>query len=498
MLDRIVIVGAGRTTASLLARVTHLAPILILDIAAEALDELRVTPPVEPKAGEPAGELHRVSKRLADGTSRFVLEEARDGGGQAIALVAAAGSDRKNVEICRLARELGYRPIVGIVIDPTTVPEYSAAGALPIVRAHIVGQAVEHTLRHDGLVIATTVGQGRGEIIEFLVLPGSPAIDMPLAELQTDDWRVAAIYRSGKLVIPTGKTTISAEDRLLIVGDPALLPSVAEQLRIGMPMFPLHDGKSVVVYLPSGRDRAIEMEAEVLTIKTRATKLVRVYPDAEPATTVVEADPDEGAQLAPRQRPKTFEDVALEGADVRAQIEQIRRLRPGVVVARGGARPFWSRVIGRGGAAASLCNALDAPILFPRGAPHYTRVVHALIQGIADMGLADTAIDLARMLSLPLVVVRVALPEFLGTQDQHADQVITGIERRTRLYGLSAEMVTIEGNPVHELLQLAKPTDLYVIGRRRTTRDSFTSPDIALRIAETSACSILVKTIEGA
>ncbi len=69
-----------------------------------------------------------MTKRLADGTSRFVLEDSREGGGQAIALVAAAGSDRKNVEICRLARELGYGPILGIIIDSTKAADYVAVG----------------------------------------------------------------------------------------------------------------------------------------------------------------------------------------------------------------------------------------------------------------------------------------------------------------------------------------------------------------------------------
>lgn len=495
MLDQIVIVGAGNASASLLPRARLLAPILILDTDQGALAALRddVTDGATPAWKEAS---NPVTTRLADGTSRFVLEEARGKDGLSVALVAATGDDRKNVEVCRIGHELGFRPVVGIVVDPASSSDYERTGAHAVVRAALVGQAVEHSLRHDGLLIATSVGQGKGEIIELVVLPGSPAIDMPLGELQTDDWRVAAIYRRGKLVIPTGKTVVAADDRLLIVGDPALLPSVAEQLRIGAPMFPLHDGKRVVVYLPSGRDRAIEMEAEVLTIKTRATSLVRVYPGAEPATTPVEDDHDGPSALAPHQRSKTFEDVPLEGALVPEQIEQIRRLRPGVVVARGEARSLWSRLLGRGGAPMALCNALSAPVLFPRGAPHYARVVHALIQGIADMTLADIAIDLARMLEVPLVVARVSLPEYLGTPDPHTDRVVAGIERRTRLYGLSAATLLLEGNPVTELLNLAKPSDLFVIGRKRTTRDSFTSPDIALRVAAAAVGSILVKTLE--
>ena len=498
MLDRIVIVGAGRTTQSLLALLANLAPILVLDTAAAALDEISAESPEATPAEGSSRRAHPVTKRLADGTSRFVLEEAREDAGQAVALVAATGDDRKNLETCRLARDLGYRPLLGLVIDPATSSDYEALGARAIVRANILGQVVEHALRYDGLVIATTVGQGKGEIIEFVVLPGSPAIGVPLVDLQAEGWRIAAIYRGGDLVIPIGKMTIEAEDRVLIVGDPVILPGVAEQLRIGMPMFPLRHGKSVVVHLPGGRDRPIEMEAEVLTIRTRATKLVRAYPGAEPAKTIVEDNGVDGASLAPHQRSKVFEDVALEGVDIEDQINHLRRLRPGVVVARGVARPFWARVIGRGGAAASLCNALAAPILFPRGAPHYERVVHALIQGIADAALADAAIDLARMLSLPLVVARVTLPEYLGTRDPRAEQVLVGIERRSRLYGLHAETIELEGNPVEELLRMAHPADLFVVGRKRSMRDSFTSPDIALRLVQSAACSILVKTVEGA
>jgi nucleotide-binding universal stress UspA family protein len=90
----------------------------------------------------------------------------------------------------------------------------------------------------------------------------------------------------------------------------------------------------------------------------------------------------------------------------------------------------------------------------------------------------------------------VALPEYLGGRDRRAEQTLRGIERRTRLYGLRAETIELEGNPVAELVGLAKPTDLFVIGRPRTTRDSFTSPDIALRVARRAACSTLVQTFE--
>lgn len=492
MLDRIVIVGAGRTTEVLIARLRGMAPVLVLDSAPEALDALSL--PDEPD--DPAKDTFPLTKKLGDGTSRFVLEEARGDERESVGIVAATADDRKNIEIARLAAELGYQPVVGITIDPRSAPEYEAVGARTIVRATILTQVVERMLRYDGLIAASTIGQGKGEIVEILVLPGSPAIGVPLADLHAEGWRVAAIYRRGELVLPIGSTAIEAEDRVVIVGEPAVLPGVAAQLRIGMPMFPLPHGTRVVVYLPGGRDRAIEVEAETLTIKTRAKTLVRAYPGATPAKTLVEEAPDV-SDLEAHQRSKVFEDVALEGPSLIAHTDHLRRLRPGLLVAKNEPRTVWERLLGRGGTAATLCNAVRAPVLFPRGSPRFVRVVHALIHGIADLALADAAIDLARMLSLPLVVVRVALPAFFGAPDPDADRVAALIEARTRLYGLRAETMALTGNPVNELIRAAQKTDLLVVGRRRGTRDSFTSPDIALRVARSATCSVLVKTVEA-
>lgn len=502
------IVGAGKTAEALLARLRGIAPTLVLESSPDALQALDAPGRVDDAnaaagsgspasaTGTPIGEVFPTTTRLADGTSRFVLEEARGDTRESVGIVAATSDDRKNIEIARLARDLGYQLVIGIVIDPKTANAYEEVGARPIVRAAILGQIVERALRYEGLVVATTVGQGKGEIVEVLVLPGSPAIGVPLADLRAEGWRIAAIYRNGELVLPTGATVIEAEDRVVVVGDPSVLPSVAAQIRMGLPVFPLPYGRRVVVYLPRGRDRAVEVEAETLTIKTRATTLVRLYPGAERDKTFIDEAPDV-SDLAAHQRSKVFEDVPLEDESPVLRVQQLRRLRPGLVVARSEPRTFIERLLGRAGIAAVLCNSVPAPVLFPRGAPRYARVVHALVHGIADLALADAAIDLARMLSLPLVVIRVALPSFFGTPDPETDRVATLIDTRSRLYGIRAETVALTGNPVDELIRASKPSDLLVVGRRRSTRDSFTSPDIALRIARAAACSVLVKTVEG-
>lgn len=493
MLDRIVIAGAGRTMESILDRLIHLAPVLVLDTSQSALDELRIGEEgasVSPD-GRPA---HAFVRRLGDATSRFVLEESRQDANHAVAIVAATGNDRRNIEICRLARELGFQPVVGLVIDPATTAEYEALGARAIIRAHILGHVVEQALRYDGLVMASSVGLGRGEIIEFCVLPSSPAIGIPLSQLQAEGWRIAAIYRGAELVIPTGDTVIAADDRVLVIGNPEILPGVAEQLRMGVPQFPLRHGSRIVVYLPGGRSPALEQQAEQLTLKTRATTLLRLYPRAEERKEIVEHALQTHSSRSPRHQRKIFEDMSLDGETLVSHVAQLRTLRPGLLMLGCPSRSVWERLTGRNGAAGTLCNALRCPVLFSNGAKEYGRIIYVLLQGLVDPMLTDSAIDLVRMLNLPLHLLRVSLPEYMEAKDEATDQVAAEITRRARLYGVGIETLRAEGNPIREILAAVKESDLLLIGRHPSSRDSFTSPDIALRVASAARCSTLVQT----
>lgn len=493
MLDRIVIAGAGRTMESILDRLVHLAPVLVLDTSQAALDELRI--------GEESAEsssdnrpLHAFVKQLGDATSRFVLEESRQDPNHAVAIVAATGNDRRNIEVCRLARELGFQPVVGLVIDPATAAEYESHGARAIIRAHILGHVVEQALRYDGLVMASSVGLGRGEIIEFCVLPSSPAIGIPLSQLQAEGWRIAAIYRGAELVIPTGDTVIAADDRVLVIGNPELLPGVAEQLRMGVPQFPLRNGNRVVVYLPSGRNKALEQESEQLTLKTRAAALLRLYPRAEERKEIIEHALQSHSSRSPRHQRKTFEDMPLDGDTLVSHVAQLRTLRPGLLVAASPTRTMLEHMSGRNGAAGTICNALRCPVLFSNGAKEYGRIIYVLLAGLTEPTLTDTAIDLVRMLGLPLSLLRVSLPEYMEAKDEATEQTAAEITRRARLYGIGIETLRLEGNPVREIIKAVRSTDLLLIGRHPSSRDSFTSPDVALRVARAARCSTLVQT----
>lgn len=483
MFDRIVLIGAGKSSGSIVDRLARLAPVTIIDTSPAALEIVSTR-----DLSAAADTVHPVLTRVADGTSRLVLSDLRGDPKTNVALVVAPGDDRAALETCRLAVELEYKPTIAIVNDRDVAQTCEGYHAKALVRAEIVGQLVEQALLQGGVGVSSAVGFGRGELLEFMVLPSSRAIGIPLSRLPAVGWRVAAIYRGKELVLPTGATTLAAGDRVLVIGDPQQLPHVVELLRVGAPTFPLLHGPNVVVYEPGGREGDVETEAEILTKRTRASALVRVYPQANAARKVIETPATDGGVTR-----KAVEDVALEGPD---DLAVLRARQPGVVVTRVRPRSALDVVLGRGGPQATLCNEIGVPVLFPRGSTAHERVVLCVTEGTIDLAVAEVALDLARMFAVPLLVARVKLPTYLEAPDAATDKLVDTIVERARLYEVAAEVEVLEGNPVVEWLRVGRPHDLSVVSRTPTERDSFSKPDLALRIARKSQGAVLVVTVK--
>ncbi len=485
MFDRVVLVGAGRTSRSIIERLARLAPLTILDVSAASVEGTSAP-------SDAAGGAYPIVTRTGDGTSRLVLEDLRGDRRSNVGLVVSPGDDRAALEMCRLGAELEYKPIVAIIHDRATAESCEKHGAATLVRAEVVGRLVAQVFQQHGFGTTSAIGSGRGDILEFSVLPSSPAAGLPLAALRADRWRVAAIYRRDELVLPTGSTVLEADDRVVIVGDPKQLPLVAESLRVGRPTFPLMHGPNVVVYLPTGLDGAVETEAEVVTHQTRAAMLVRAFPGAAAGRRVIEAKLSDGSTSR-----KHIEDAPLEGPLLETHLASLRAKKPGVVIARVRARAPLDVVLGRGGHDAVLCNDVGVPVLFAKAAPRYERVVLCVTDGESSTGVADIALDLARIFEIPLVVLRVKLPSFLQGADAATEKLLETIDHRGRLHALTPEIRVLEGNPIAEWVRASMSTDLTVIARRTSLRDSFSKPDLALHVARKSKGSVLVLTIEA-
>ena len=98
-------------------------------------------------------------------------------------------------------------------------------------------------------VIAQNVGIGEGEIMEVMVPFGSSFVYRHIGVIEQKNWRIVAIYRNRKLVMPSRRRMIQPNDLLLLVGEPAVLKSVYRAIKRELGQFPEPFGSNLYLYI---------------------------------------------------------------------------------------------------------------------------------------------------------------------------------------------------------------------------------------------------------
>ncbi len=98
-------------------------------------------------------------------------------------------------------------------------------------------------------VIAQNVGLGEGEIMEVLVPFGSSFIYKHIGVIEQKNWRIVAIYRNRKLIMPSRRRMIQPNDLLVLVGEPDVLKSVYRSIKRELGQFPEPFGTNLLLYI---------------------------------------------------------------------------------------------------------------------------------------------------------------------------------------------------------------------------------------------------------
>ena len=134
----------------------------------------------------------------------------------------------------------------------------------------------------DVPLVAKSVGLGEGEIMEVLVPFGSTFSYRHVGSIPQIKWKITAIYRNNKLILPTNATMIRPQDTLLLVGKPQVLDNIYRRINNKDGMFPEPFGRNLYLYIDMCKDskRALEYieEASYLCSKLENSKLfVRIF-----------------------------------------------------------------------------------------------------------------------------------------------------------------------------------------------------------------------------
>ena len=405
MKPRVVIAGAGQTGRSLSVRLNPLWDVVLIDVQ-----------------GDREGLPSEVAFHEGDATSSLILRQANMEG--AAAAIALTGNDEVNLEFCRLARVLYKVPqVLSSTRKSDLLKSFEELGVLAMSRPDSMVSSLQSRLE-KGKRTTADVGLGQGEILEVTVLPNSPVIGKSMVELSPQAWLVAAIYRRGQLVVPHGETRIEEGDRVLLVGDPAILHSIADFFRAGESDFPLQFGNKIAF-----AHDAVESEATYLAEHTKALGVTR--------------DPQEGGCLT-LLPPRTH---WLDNLGI-------------------GRRPFFQRL-----------ESARSPVLLARGTFPYQKLLVAV--GLGGGGEVELAIDVARVLGLKSITAAVVLPPTLVSGVERLEQLKRALEnavKQGRLYRVEVEPVTLTGNPVHQMVDFARQYQLLIMGHRPQS-PRFTRPD---------------------
>jgi len=98
-------------------------------------------------------------------------------------------------------------------------------------------------------VIAQNVGIGEGEIMEVLVPFGSSFVYRHIGAIAQKNWRIVAIYRNRKLIMPSRRKMIQPNDLLILVGEPSVLKSVYRSIKRELGQFPEPFGSNLLLYI---------------------------------------------------------------------------------------------------------------------------------------------------------------------------------------------------------------------------------------------------------
>ncbi|MEA1954740.1 MAG: hypothetical protein U9O24_10155 [Campylobacterota bacterium] len=98
-------------------------------------------------------------------------------------------------------------------------------------------------------VVAQNVGLGSGEIMEIHVPFGSTYAYRHVGSILQRKWKISAIYRKEKQILPTNATMIRPNDTLLVLGKPLVLDGVYKTINKRTGLFPEPFGKDIYLLL---------------------------------------------------------------------------------------------------------------------------------------------------------------------------------------------------------------------------------------------------------
>jgi len=464
----VLICGAGKVTRHLLARLGERWHVTLIDKSEDKLQD------VIPK-------FQNVQKVIAaDGSSPVTLDDASVADFDYV--LALTENDKVNLAICDYANSQGVSHLLALVNEEENKERFQKIGARPVLGSTMLAKSIHHYLQ-DPRINLMSLSLGQAEIMEMDVADHFQVVGKGAASLTDEDWKLVAILRQNNLFFPDPETVIEVGDRLVIVGRPDTFRALCTHLECGIPHFPLGYGPDLLLaLLPDSKHELLIKESMHLAQNTKVRSL-----------TVLSSKEEGDLQKALGTWTKTTDIKVLpvEG-NVEDYLEKIGSQENfGAVVVHPFEASFFKSLAKP--TLVSLTHSISCPLLVARQTHPYERILvpfNATARAELALGVA---VDLARQLGAEVAVAVVEEPEFIrGVEEEEwAEAVSKRVRELAHIYKFYFEVIIKKGNPVKEIVALAKDFNLMVMGSTTREKGLF-SPHVGERMAQDVACSVLI------
>lgn len=166
-----------------------------------------------------------------DGTDIDLLEE--ENLDDMDAFVTATGIDEQNLLLALTAKQRGIEDVISKVSREDYLSLIQNMGVDMVLNPQdICAAGIFSIVQGDKRVISSTIIQGQAEIFEVVVNKEMEMTGKELKDLKLPSGvLIAAVYREGEVFIPSGKTQIKDNDRLIIISLLTALPELEKLLR---------------------------------------------------------------------------------------------------------------------------------------------------------------------------------------------------------------------------------------------------------------------------
>jgi Trk K+ transport system NAD-binding subunit len=478
--NRLIIIGLGRVGGEVLRRLPRDYDLLCIDNAPDA----------EERAKKLRGDATPVMK--ADATSRLVLEEA--GVNEAEAVLITTTSETISIEVARLLKEHFHaKRVIALGSSSNGIKRLHELGAevqeLFAPSANGFRNLLEHRTR-----TAEAIGMGKNEILEVEVHPHSRLANKPLRGLAPIRWTIGLIYREGNIILPRGDTVLRPRDRILILGDPAVLKTVAEIMTFSFQKFPLEYGTTAVIYLTGREDGSFFSELEYFfgIFPLRQALFVR--------SGRANDNGGEYARFKERGKLRSLEertiDLPLHHAMKRVLGEDGMECAV-VVLSREALAGSFVPALGKR-QLMDLMNTAACPVLIARGTHPYERTVAPGAGGISPHHALETALEIASSLNNGVSALLIKPVRYIAAEDEFGgyEDMRKAISDLGLMYRTSIESRELSGNPVKALCGALPDYNLLCLDsgtfRRQQWPLSLLNPDVIWHVLRRSAISTLL------